>query len=63
VSALFISDLHVDDTRPHVLAGLKRLIDADADVGRLDRAFEAAERDSRPAIALVTSADGYLAGT
>ena len=30
MSALFISDLHLDETRPHVLAGLQRLIDEDA---------------------------------
>ena len=31
MSALFVSDLHIDESRPHVLAGLKRLIDAEAD--------------------------------
>lgn len=31
MSALFISDLHLDETRPHVLAGLQRLVDEDAD--------------------------------
>ena len=31
MSALFVSDLHIDESRPHVLAGLKRLIDAKAD--------------------------------
>jgi len=30
VSALFISDLHIDETRPAVLAGLQRLIDTEA---------------------------------
>ena len=30
MSALFVSDLHIDDTRPRVLAGLRRLIDAEA---------------------------------
>ena len=30
MSALFISDLHIDERRPHVLAGLKRLIETDA---------------------------------
>ena len=30
MSALFISDLHIDETRPAVLAGLRRLIDAEA---------------------------------
>ncbi len=29
MSALFISDLHIDETRPRVLAGLERLIDTD----------------------------------
>ncbi len=31
MSALFVSDLHIDESRPHVLAGLKRLIDAEVD--------------------------------
>lgn len=31
MSALFVSDLHIDETRPAVLAGLQRLIDAHAD--------------------------------
>ena len=30
MSALFISDLHIDASRPHVLAGLKQLIEAEA---------------------------------
>ena len=30
MSAIFISDLHVDESRPHVLAGLKRLVETDA---------------------------------
>ena len=30
MSALFVSDLHIDETRPAVLAGLQRLIDAQA---------------------------------
>ena len=30
MSALFISDLHVDESRPAVLAGLRRLIDTEA---------------------------------
>lgn len=30
VSALFISDLHIDESRPHVLAGLRQLIEAEA---------------------------------
>ena len=30
MSALFISDLHIDETRPAVLAGLRRLVDAEA---------------------------------
>lgn len=30
MSALFISDLHIDQTRPAVLAGLQRLVDAEA---------------------------------
>ena len=30
MSALFISDLHIDESRPQVLAGLRRLIDTDA---------------------------------
>ena len=30
MSALFVSDLHVDDGRPHVLAGLRRLVETDA---------------------------------
>ena len=30
MSALFISDLHIDETRPQVLAGLQRLIETDA---------------------------------
>ena len=29
MSALFISDLHIDETRPRVLAGLERLVDTD----------------------------------
>ena len=31
MSALFISDLHIDESRPHVLAGLQRLIETEAD--------------------------------
>ena len=31
MSALFISDLHIDETRPRVLAGLQRLVETDAD--------------------------------
>ena len=30
MSALFISDLHIDETRPAVLAGLQRLVDGEA---------------------------------
>lgn len=30
MSALFISDLHIDETRPAVLAGLRRLVDTEA---------------------------------
>ena len=30
MSALFVSDLHIDESRPHVLAGLQRLIEAEA---------------------------------
>ena len=30
MGALFISDLHIDESRPHVLSGLKRLIETDA---------------------------------
>ena len=30
MSAIFISDLHVDESRPHVLAGVKRLVETDA---------------------------------
>ena len=30
MSAIFISDLHVDESRPHVLAGLKHLVETDA---------------------------------
>ena len=30
MSTLFISDLHIDERRPHVLAGLERLIETDA---------------------------------
>ena len=30
MSAVFVADLHLDETRPHVLAGLQRLIDEDA---------------------------------
>lgn len=30
MSALFISDLHIDETRPQVLAGLQRLIETEA---------------------------------
>ena len=30
MTALFISDLHIDETRPAVLAGLRRLVDAEA---------------------------------
>ncbi len=30
MSALFISDLHIDDTRPQVIAGLRRVIEEDA---------------------------------
>lgn len=30
MSALFISDLHIDESRPRVLAGLERLVDTDA---------------------------------
>ena len=30
MSALFISDLHIDETRPAVLAGLQRLVDCEA---------------------------------
>ncbi|MDE0419415.1 MAG: UDP-2,3-diacylglucosamine diphosphatase [Gammaproteobacteria bacterium] len=37
MSALFISDLHIDETRPAVLAGLQRLIDAEA--GAVDSLF------------------------
>lgn len=32
MAALFISDLHIDDTRPHVLAGLQRLLGSADDV-------------------------------
>ena len=39
------------------------LIDSDDDVDKIDQAYAEAERTSRPAIALITSADGYLAGT
>ena len=31
MSALFISDLHIDESRPRILAGLKRLIETDAE--------------------------------
>ena len=31
MSALFISDLHIDESRPHILAGLQRLIETEAD--------------------------------
>ena len=31
MSALFISDLHIDEGRPHILAGLQRLIETDAE--------------------------------
>ena len=37
MSALFISDLHIDESRPRVLAGLQRLIEAEA--GRVDALF------------------------
>ena len=30
MSALFVSDLHIDETRPAVLAGLQRLVDGEA---------------------------------
>ena len=30
MSALFVSDLHIDETRPTVLAGLRRLVDTEA---------------------------------
>ncbi len=30
MSALFISDLHIDETRPHVLAGLRRMLASEA---------------------------------
>ena len=32
MSALFISDLHIDDTRPAVLAGLQRLVEQEASI-------------------------------
>ena len=31
MSALFISDLHIDESRPHVLAGFARLVETDAE--------------------------------
>ena len=31
MSALFVSDLHIDESRPHVLAGLQRLIETNAE--------------------------------
>ena len=31
MSALFISDLHIDESRPHILAGFDRLVETDAD--------------------------------
>ena len=37
MSALFVSDLHVDDSRPHVLAGLRRLVETDA--GQVDAMY------------------------
>ncbi len=39
------------------------LIDSDADVAKVPAAFAEAERTSQPVILLVTSADGYVAGT